>query len=338
MSIRFSSVFGKGYVPLFRLTNGGKVSHLFGSCHVVPLNDLSLTNSISKILNPKKEDECIIDLLKGHKTLITEPGNIFTKDKYTLDSCQSERDNIINTLKNSDKLVKYNGIINEPDFYKRFIKLHEVIEKDKPYKRGTYLPSLLNVLKGDKIYQSLNEISKSTLGISVSRIKLMDVAKAMYTTMIISGIDCSLMHHYASNGLPVYGLDPLVSNKLSNYTDRYLTRSIRLLTFISIILSKIQKTYIVDTIKTIHRQTVDDYLFKSWDSKNPMHNGYIVTERNNQWIPHILRYHNETDDPLFVVGAGHLNGNSGLINLLTQKQFHIDVFDLSRRSFVPLKN
>src|SRR3972149_5651473 len=49
-------------------------------------------------------------------------------------------------------------------------------------------------------------------------------------------------------------------------------------------------------INTIHRRTVDDYLFKSWD------------------------------------------GNSDLINPLTQKQFQIDVFDLSRRSFVPLKN
>lgn len=337
MSISFSSLFGKGFAPLFRLTNSGKVSYLFGSCHIVPIDNLSLANSISRIVNPKKEDNYIIDLLKDRQTLITEPGIIFSKEIYTLDTPKVDRDIKIQQLKESDKIKRYSGIINESDFYRRFVKLHQLDELDKIYKNNGFMPSFIGLLKNDKIYESLNEIVAHDSRRSINSIKLTDLAKAIYSTMIIPGTDCYLIHHYVNTGKPVYGLDPLIGDKLNNYTDRYLTRSMRLLMSAAILLAKLRKTNIVTEIDFIHRQTVDDYLYKSWEDKHLVRDTFIVTGRNNQWLPYMLRYHNETDDPLFVVGAGHLNGKAGLIELLTAKQFEISIFDIKGRKFVEMK-
>jgi uncharacterized protein YbaP (TraB family) len=293
------------------------------------------------MINPRKEDDYIIDFLKDRQTLITEPGIIFSKDSYTLDTLEMERDMKIQQLKVSDKVKQYTNIINEKDFYQRFIKLHQLVSPDKIYKKSTYLPSFIGLLKGDMIYESLNEIVTHVnpdSKWSINSIKLTNVAKAIYTTLIFSGIDCHLIHYYVSNGLPVYGLDPLMGDKLNSYTDHYLTRSIRLLMSAAILLAKLRKSNIVDEINFIHRQTIDDYLDKSWDGTNHLSEKFIVTGRNKQWLPYMLRYHNETDDPLFVVGAGHLNGKNGLIELLKQQQFEINVFHIKEQKFVELKS
>jgi hypothetical protein len=126
-------LFGKGLAPLFRLTKNGKVSHLFGSCHIVPITDLHLSNNtISRLINPKKDDDFLIDFLKNKGTLITEPGIILSKYSYTLDTDKVEKNIRISQLKET---YKGREMYDEKDFYKRFVKLYLTIQNEKKWKK-----------------------------------------------------------------------------------------------------------------------------------------------------------------------------------------------------------
>ena len=60
----------------------------------------------------------------------------------------------------------------------------------------------------------------------------------------------------------------------------------------------------------------------------------IIGNRNSRWIPCINRYHSKTKDPLFVVGAEHLNYEYGLVNLLTKENYDLKIFDLKSSQFI----
>lgn len=321
MKFKSKYIFDKCNVPLFRLKKDGRTSHLFGSCHVVPIYDLTLNNSLFK-LNHKKEDTIIIDFLKNRQTLITEPGNIFKL------SNTSTKEEILNNA------IKYSDIINEPNFYKRFVKLYQNSNNDKLY--NSKLFSLTGLLKKDKIYEALTEIINSKPNKKISNIGLLNVARGLRATLYVYGIDYHLIHHYTINNREIYGLDPFVTTKMTKNLNKYISYSDNAAFILSFILSKLSKKNIVDELQNIYN--VDDYLYKSWNQEKFITDKIIVDERNIQWMPYILQYHNELDDPLFVVGAGHLNGPNGLIKLLKDKQFEIEIFNIPKRDFISLKN
>jgi uncharacterized protein YbaP (TraB family) len=180
----------------------------------------------------------------------------------------------------------------------------------------------VKLLKNDKIYDSIREIQSKKI-----KIGLTNVGLGIYSTLISSGIDCYLINSYVNEGKPVYGLDFSNSNKIN----RYLVTSTRLLLLITFLLSKIRKSNIVDETNLIYKKTVEDYLYKSWDLNSHHSESFIVNGRNKSWLPLILRYHDETEDPLFVVGAFHLNN---LIELLKEKNFEIEIFDNKELKFI----
>ena len=321
MRLKFPDLFGKYNAPLFRLTNNGNISHLFGSCHVVPISKLTLNNSLFQ-LNHKKEDDIIIDFLKGRNILITEPGNIFKL------SNTSTKEEILNNA------LKYSDIINESNFYKRFVKLYQNSNNDKLY--NSKLFSLTGLLKKDKIYDALTEIINSKPDKKISNIGLLNVAKGLRATSYIYGVDYHLIHHYTVNNKEIYGLDPFVTTKMTKHLNKYISYSDNVAFILSFILSKLSKRNIVDELQNIYN--ADDYLYKTWNPEQFITDKIIVAERNIQWMPYILKYHNELKDPLFVVGVGHLNGPNGLIELLKNKQFEIEVFNIPKRDFISLKN
>lgn len=96
--------------------------------------------------------------------------------------------------------------------------------------------------------------------------------------------------------------------------------------------------YLDDIAKT----TYEDYLNKDYnelikDNLELENDHYILGKRNDIWIPKIIKYHNSLDDPLFVVGYGHLFGKYDLFKKIKniEKVIHVEIF--KNNNFVPYK-
>ena len=322
------SSFNKGNAPLFKLSYNDKISYLFGSCHCISIDRLSLHGPFSQ-----KEDDFIIDFLRDRKTLISEAGNLFSNSEYNLDTTSHDRELMIQELRNNDKLRHYTDIINEPDFYRRFVKYHQInYNTNNTYKKRSYWPTLTSLMKNDKIYESLNDVLEFTHFRSINDINMMYLAAHIYTTCQLNGMDTQLSHYYAICGKPIYKLDIMIDKR----SITSLRTSIRLMFIVSFILSKINKTDIVNEFNMLDSEIIDKYLYGSWNDKLFIGSSdkHLVVERNKKWLPAMIRYHNETDDPIFIVGAGHLNGEHGLIKLLKDNYFKIDIFNTKERKFI----
>ena len=62
---------------------------------------------------------------------------------------------------------------------------------------------------------------------------------------------------------------------------------------------------------------------KEHSAEMPEFSEYLLAERNQNWIPQIIKL--GAQQPTFVaVGAGHLGGEKGVINLLRQAGFKVE--------------
>ena len=50
----------------------------------------------------------------------------------------------------------------------------------------------------------------------------------------------------------------------------------------------------------------------------------FINQRNKNWLPRILEYLRTDENYMIIVGAGHLVGKAGLINLLEEKGYKIE--------------
>jgi uncharacterized protein YbaP (TraB family) len=50
----------------------------------------------------------------------------------------------------------------------------------------------------------------------------------------------------------------------------------------------------------------------------------IVTDRNRKWLPKIIELLHEHDDYLVIVGALHLVGREGIVNLLRARGYNVE--------------
>lgn len=80
---------------------------------------------------------------------------------------------------------------------------------------------------------------------------------------------------------------------------------------------------IVDAWKTGDTDTLEDLLLESYE-KFPEVYEKFVSERNRNWIPQIEGFINQEDDYLIVVGALHLVGDDGVIELLKDKGYSVE--------------
>lgn len=304
-------LFEGGKAPLFRLIKDDKTSHIFGSCHIVPLYNLSLRPLFDFSHSKNHKPDFIVDFLKNRKTLITEPGNIF--------------EGRLLHLEDRFNFQGMKDIVNERDIYKR---IGLISNKRQGYSSNLNFSKFL--LGNDKLIEILKD----------KNIRVRELMEIIYIAYNIHGIDCSLISHYVEKDRKVYGLDSLISEDMKRYSQKYVNRSKILVFSAAFILSKLRKensgASILKQIDFLYEDIVHDYLYLSWDHKEQKerkrkdNGGYIVTERDKQWLPHIIKYHQETEDPLFVVGEMHL---PGLIGLLRRERFNIQVYDLSVNAF-----
>jgi len=82
------------------------------------------------------------------------------------------------------------------------------------------------------------------------------------------------------------------------------------------ILLEIQKAYKFQDLKIIHKYIVNESNFNSYNSD------VFLAERNKKWLPKIISKLN-SKSTFIAVGAGHLLGDEGLINLLRKQGFKL---------------
>jgi len=80
-------------------------------------------------------------------------------------------------------------------------------------------------------------------------------------------------------------------------------------------LEKLVKTYLQKDVAKLYEETQDDKDFGEYE-------GVLLSKRNNNWIPVIIR--EATQKPtFFAVGAGHLGGKEGVIALLRKQGYTV---------------
>ena len=57
--------------------------------------------------------------------------------------------------------------------------------------------------------------------------------------------------------------------------------------------------------------------------KDPEVNRLLLTDRNENWIPHIERFLRDSENYLVVVGAGHLIGDNSVVELLRERGYRV---------------
>ena len=50
----------------------------------------------------------------------------------------------------------------------------------------------------------------------------------------------------------------------------------------------------------------------------------FINKRNRNWLPQIIEYLQAKEKTMIIVGAGHLVGKEGLVNLLQDKGYQVD--------------
>lgn len=344
MSMHFPHLFGRGNAPLYKLTFNNKISHLFGSCHNIPLNRLTFRRFPIAVKQESDEDRYLIDFLKNKKTLITEPGYFhYNKNGYHLDSPDHTKDYIINTRAND--VVKRKEIIDliyEPDICDRFYKLHKFqnelnINKMKIYSRKIYNFNITKFLKNDKVYDILNDVVKlkpyDEIFGSINNISTNYLGNMIYSTVIANGIDSHLTYNYLEDRKHIYSLDR-PQDGVIDVNKTFIEKTMIKALYFALIDSKFRKNNnILQSMDSIF-DISNKYLYTSWNNTLDCKDRRLLDKRNIKWIPWMIRYHNETPDPLFVVGCGHLNGENGLIKLLQKENFKINIFDTYTKVFI----
>ena len=319
MKENMKKLFSGGYAPLYKIINNlspNKVSYLFGSCHVVPLNDLSLNknnnilniniHTIYKQINKQihdtkdiqKEEDPIIDLLKNRKTLVTEPGNAF----------------------GSLSIHEVSDLMNTTYFYERLKKTVTQTTENKEDKENKITKLLL---QHDIVWKYMKDKNLSEIG------------NILYNVACMKGIDYELIFHYMKENKPIYSLD---QDKEMNNIQKSLNTYMNLVMLLAIVAGKLEKrspSYMFQEALTYYGNK--NYLQFSFDSEyilNSKTSIFLVKNRNKLWLPYIDRYHHELEDPLFVFGAAHLNGKEGLINLLISINYDVEVYHVGERRFL----
>jgi len=292
-------LFGDKYAPLFQINYKNTTSHIFGSCHNIPFSSLGLNYKITEIL-------------QNRKTLVTEAGNCLFNDKFD------------KSLQNDD----YNRICEKYFFNERFMLTFNYIlkysDKTDNYmirKKWYQLPGTL-YFPNKKLYSAIrNEQNVDIL----QQLNVQSLSNVIYANYIIAGMDYNLVQHYHMNNLPVLALDHNESSKI--IYQKYYKRNMRFLIILNLLDNDLHRA--LDTIK-------HDYLFKSHNRNNKTSKNFLLENRNKQWINKIVDIHCNCDDPLFVFGVAHTQGQNNVLQLLQDIGFSIEIYDIELEKFVPI--
>ena len=303
-------LFGSGRSPLFRFYYKNKISYLFGSNHAVPLFKLKYRTPIDLIFGRPDPSIGIYDKLINRQTLVTE--QCCLDGQSYLDSADK-----VNVDAKLDKLIE---IVNDGNMYSRLINLHELCDDiDVADFRRRYIRKFYQFRLSPKdellfrcfekviTMQPYNEIFDTVNDINWDYIML-----CIYRAIVAVGIDCNLNAIYMKAGKPVYSLDYPTGNEVE------LSINVSLRNKIQMLIAKLRNR---DFIERTLESATNRYLYDEFSDKVESHEytDSLVVSRNNKWVPWILRYHNETSDPLIVMGEDHLKGEFGVVNLLRKQ-------------------
>ncbi|WKN32745.1 TraB/GumN family protein [Porifericola rhodea] len=189
---------------------------------------------------------------------------------------------------------------------------------------GSTLKSLLS----EKDYQFLEQYLKDSLSIPIQAVNAMN-PMMLSTVLMLPVLDCqpgsyemSLVKQAQEKEMEVYGLETIedqvaIFNAIPlDKQSEYLMSSIR------------EHERSVKEIKALlsayHSENIDALYKLVHDSMKPMEGAekVMLDDRNNKWLPQITEMSQE-GATFFAVGAGHLSGPQGVIELLREKGYQL---------------
>ena len=139
-----------------------------------------------------------------------------------------------------------------------------------------------------------------------------------------AGVDMQLERRANTDRKPIIGLEP-IEDQLGIFRDmspddqrRYLLNSLAESEYFSKSFDAMiaaWRTGDVDALEAMGKEAFRDF---------PDFGRKIVTDRNRKWLPKIIELLHEHDDYLVIVGALHLVGREGIVNLLRARGYNVE--------------
>jgi len=300
-------LFGNGHSPLFKISKDGRSSHIFGSCHIVPLKKLACTGNFSG----NARNFSLLEFLANKHTLVTECGRCFDRGKH-----------------DTSHYI--------PEEWDLHVQFQELCKLYPPAENNLFPVNLLK--KNDPMTRILQTAD-------LNGVNQLFLTSYIYLMSTMRGIDTNLMALYNRKTILSLDFDTNDSIKTNHSikTNRFIKSSI----MASILPEYWQSSdnlldrwnqysinqsnkYLYQNIQTQYEQ----FKLRKQYTKYFFNFKYILDERNKKWIPRIERFHRLRGDTLFVAGFGHLFGAKGLIARLHSIGYRVECFDMGSEQFV----
>lgn len=178
-------------------------------------------------------------------------------------------------------------------------------------------------------YKILNEFVTKNLGASlemVGNMKPSMISASMYPKMIdcpMQSYELTLVKSSKAEGEEIYGLET-VEEQLQVFDDIPYEDQIKdLLKSAKDNMAKDKENFaiLMETYKTQNIEMMLDMMNSEEAGSIAQHQDKLLENRNKNWIPKIKKY--SAEPTFFAVGAGHLAGENGVINLLRKEGFTV---------------
>ncbi len=190
----------------------------------------------------------------------------------------------------------------------------------------------LKDLLADTVFQKL----KATLNHFGQPVELYLKMKPWLVTLMLNQLNMQALKLNPQLGLEMYFSQKAKQDRKPTYGLESLNQQIAFLSQLSEINPN---TLVMETIKEMEtgNQTLDE-LLTAWQTGNaraldslinanlkefPEVEKILLDQRNLNWLKKIEPLLNENQNYLIVVGAGHLVGDQGLVQLLSKKGYHV---------------
>lgn len=288
-------------VPFFRLHLGNKTSYLLGTNHWYP-------NFPHQIKN----------IILNQQNLISEIG--FPK-----------------------LILKHNSSYyfewNSPLFNYKYANSNQFFNKEK-HIRKFYNPNIVDMICS---YELNTILQKQIEGyhINIKDVNSRFVIRMVISMLYFNGLDFKLMNYYKINNKKLYRLDPddkEYNDNIKLYFEEFEKKFKKILYFY-VFQRKLTNKEFGEYLKDIVNLNTEEYFTKDFNylkqDITSTNNEYIIGKRNDIWVPKIIKYHNELENPLFIVGYGHLYGEYDLFKKLKNKEssLKVEIYNLDKFEF-----
>ena len=288
-------------VPFFRLHLGNKTSYLLGTNHWYP-------NFPDQIKN----------IILNQQNLISEIG--FPK---------------LSLKHNSSYYFEWNS----PLFNYKYADSRSFFNIEK-HLRYFYNPNIVDMINSNELNTILSK-QLECITTNINDVNSRFVIRLVINMLYFNGLDHKLMNYYKINNKKLYRLDPddkEYNDIITLYFEEFEKKFKKIL-YMYVIERKIINKQFGEYLKDIVNLNTKDYFTKDFNylkqEINSTNNEYIIGKRNDIWVPKIIKYHNELDKPLFMVGYGHLYGEYDLFKKLKNKEssLNLEIYNLDRYGF-----